>query len=199
MFYVGDFEILACHTGVQKPFTSSFIQYKLHEANVEAQTLVWEAIGLDGLEKLFSVNAYEKWLPEGVACLLASASSEPTDEHPVIKVWVSNGDYINRACFELYSNGPALSGVAEVGPKSPQLLMPGPHDQLSKPGAGGYSLREVLKWDQSLYHTAQPEDICMLIKTMVQHNFPSLKQYQDAWPAADFSIIFLKNTSSARW
>ncbi|KAI6006227.1 hypothetical protein F5J12DRAFT_783006 [Pisolithus orientalis] len=69
MFYVGDFEILACHTSVQKPFTSSFIQYKLHEANVEAQTLVWEAIRLDGLEKLFSLNAYEKWLPENHAIL----------------------------------------------------------------------------------------------------------------------------------
>ncbi|KAI6157722.1 hypothetical protein BKA82DRAFT_3939320, partial [Pisolithus tinctorius] len=110
----------------------------------------------------------------------------------------------------------ALLGVTEVGPKSPQLLVPHLHGQLSKPGAGGYSLREVLKWDQSLYHTVQvnvqkicqqscdlskpyheqPEDIHMLIKTMVQCNFPSLKQYQDTWPVADFATIFLKNTSS---
>ncbi|KAI6006261.1 hypothetical protein F5J12DRAFT_721142, partial [Pisolithus orientalis] len=100
----------------------------------------------------------------------------------------------------------------------PQLLVPRPCGQLSKPGAGGYCLREVLKSDQSLYCTVQvnvqkicqescnlskpyheqPKDIHMLIKTMVQHNFPSLKQYQDAWPAADFATIFLKNTSLVR-
>ncbi|KAI6039283.1 hypothetical protein EDC04DRAFT_2603272 [Pisolithus marmoratus] len=71
--------------------------------------------------------------------------------------------------------------------------------QLSKPGARGYSLREVLKWEQCLYHAVQPQDICMLVKTVAQHNFPLLKWYQDAWPAADLATIFLKNTSSERW
>ncbi|KAI6037534.1 hypothetical protein EDC04DRAFT_2549334, partial [Pisolithus marmoratus] len=96
--------------------------------------------------------------------------------------------------------------------------IPHPHGQLSKPGARGYSLREVLKWEQCLYHAVQvnvqkicqescdlskpyheqPQDICMLVKTVAQCNFPLLKQYQDAWPAADLATIFLKNTSSER-
>ncbi|KAI6117715.1 hypothetical protein EDD16DRAFT_1444116, partial [Pisolithus croceorrhizus] len=96
--------------------------------------------------------------------------------------------------------------------------VPRPHGQLSKPGAGGYSLREVLKWEQPLYHAVQvnvqkicqescdlskpyheqPQDIHILIKTIAQRNFPLLKRYQDAWPAADLATIFLKNMSSER-
>ncbi|KAI6036200.1 hypothetical protein BKA83DRAFT_4024332, partial [Pisolithus microcarpus] len=94
--------------------------------------------------------------------------------------------------------------------------IPRPHGQLSKPGTGGYSLKEALKWEQCLYRAVQvnvqkicrescdlskpyheqPQDIRMLIKTVAQRNFPLLKRYQDAWPAGDFVTIFLKNTSS---
>ncbi|KAI6023150.1 hypothetical protein BKA83DRAFT_4054058 [Pisolithus microcarpus] len=46
---------------------------------------------LDKLARLTSpMNRQMHSLVNG-CCLLASASSEPTDKHPVIKVWVSNG------------------------------------------------------------------------------------------------------------
>ncbi|KAI5980683.1 hypothetical protein F5J12DRAFT_789035 [Pisolithus orientalis] len=111
MFYVGDFEILACHTSVQKPFTSSFIQYKLHEANVEAQTLVLEAIRLDGLEKLFSLNAYEKWLPEVCYCKNTTPSDMPfnptLDRH---LVWA-----VNAIPFITSQSHPSHQSVVGMG------------------------------------------------------------------------------------
>ncbi|KAI6127590.1 hypothetical protein EDD16DRAFT_1702326 [Pisolithus croceorrhizus] len=94
---------------------------------------------------------------------------------------------LTRECTSSVSTikplGNRLGGAKAM--KSSQLLVPRLPGQLSKPGAGGYSVREAFKWEWYLYRTVQ--------------NSPLLKQYQDAWPAADLATIFLKNTSSERW
>ncbi|KAI6143670.1 hypothetical protein BKA82DRAFT_73621, partial [Pisolithus tinctorius] len=88
-----------------------------------------------------------------------------------------------------------------------------PRGPLSKPNAGGYSLREALGWDGKTYkrvqvrlhavcrqyldirqpfHEQNSESVEVFIAA-VKEKFVILSNYQDAWPARDFATMYLKN------
>ncbi|KAM6491032.1 hypothetical protein JOM56_013271, partial [Amanita muscaria] len=91
-----------------------------------------------------------------------------------------------------------------------------PKGPLSKPKAGGYSLKEVLGWSNDTYRNVQMTLQKLCIKHLDTHysfssqrpdaiqryhdeaiqSFPILQEYEGFWPADDFAAIYLKNTSA---
>ncbi|EAU84999.2 hypothetical protein CC1G_04095 [Coprinopsis cinerea okayama7 len=70
-------------------------------------------------------------------------------------------------------------------PKPPQ-----PRGPVGKPGSGGYSLPDTLKWDPQSYRDVQ--NALHRIANAVTL-FPFLKLYERAWPAQGFAETYLKN------
>ncbi|KAG2744845.1 hypothetical protein P692DRAFT_20742939, partial [Suillus brevipes Sb2] len=88
-----------------------------------------------------------------------------------------------------------------------------PLGALSKPSAGGYTLKEILRWEDVTYRTVQKtlHSICRihLIIGKPYHEqtataianyciaalkeYPILANYSEQWPAKDFAKMYLKN------
>ncbi|KAH7906903.1 hypothetical protein BJ138DRAFT_1161506 [Hygrophoropsis aurantiaca] len=107
-------------------------------------------------------------------------------------------------------------------PKYPNLisadgkeLRPGPIAGLSKPNAGGYTLKDALGWNDTTYKIVQ-DDLRILARQLLDitrpyneqsskaqklfleaalQKHPGFASYADQWPAQDFATIYLKNTS----
>ncbi|KAI5989516.1 hypothetical protein EDD15DRAFT_2167987 [Pisolithus albus] len=109
-----------------------------------------------------------------------------------------------------------LSEEQEVGP-SPNGLIHRPRGALSKPNHGGYTLRQVLNWNDKTYKCVQgglhevceeyldlrltfpnqsPAAVAMFLNA-ARARFPILNEYQDQWPAQDFAAMYLKNKVGA--
>ncbi|KAH7904755.1 hypothetical protein BJ138DRAFT_1119115 [Hygrophoropsis aurantiaca] len=91
--------------------------------------------------------------------------------------------------------------------------IPPPGGPLSKPKSGGYSLKEVLKWDPAMYretqnalhhlchqhlditrtYNAQSSEATAAFLQTALSRFPFLSLYDSQWPAQDFAAMYLKN------
>ncbi|KAH7920016.1 hypothetical protein BV22DRAFT_1022003, partial [Leucogyrophana mollusca] len=90
-----------------------------------------------------------------------------------------------------------------------------PEGPVSKPNGGGFSLKEVLHWDEASYremqnaihglcqrffdlrlpyHEQEPELMARFCYA-AREKFPILARYVDFWPAESFATMYLKNTS----
>ncbi|KIK18254.1 hypothetical protein PISMIDRAFT_109823 [Pisolithus microcarpus 441] len=88
-----------------------------------------------------------------------------------------------------------------------------PCGALSKPNHRGYTLCQVLNWNDKTYKSVQeglhevceeyfdfgltfpnqaPAAVAMFLNA-AQTRFPILNEYQDQWPAQDFATMYLKN------
>jgi len=98
-------------------------------------------------------------------------------------------------------------------------LIPPPPGRLSKPGAGGYKLFDVLSrhgWTRLMYQDAQSKsrrlarkhfnmtlgypsqdkDSVIYFLESAQQAIPLLRNFKDAWPARDFATMYLTNASA---
>ncbi|KIK22683.1 hypothetical protein PISMIDRAFT_64434, partial [Pisolithus microcarpus 441] len=99
----------------------------------------------------------------------------------------------------------------------PSSLIPRPRGALSKPNHGGYTLRQVLNWNEKTYKCVQEglHEVCeeyldlrltfpnqapsavVMFLNAARARFPVLNDYQDQWPAQDFAAMYLKNKVGA--
>ncbi|KAI6017892.1 hypothetical protein EDC04DRAFT_2902428 [Pisolithus marmoratus] len=110
-----------------------------------------------------------------------------------------------------------LSQEQAAEPLPASSLIRRPRGALSKPNHGGYTLRQVLNWNDKTYKSVQeglhevceeyldfgltfpnqaPAAVAMFLNA-AQARFPILNEYQDQWPAQDFATMYLKNKVAA--
>ncbi|KAI5981966.1 hypothetical protein EDC04DRAFT_2550633, partial [Pisolithus marmoratus] len=99
----------------------------------------------------------------------------------------------------------------------PNSLIPWPHGALSKPNHGGYTLHQVLNWNEKTYKCMQEglHEVCeeyldlrlmfpnqapvavVMFLNAVRLTWQSLTTKKDQWPAQDFAVMYLKNKVGA--
>ncbi|KAF8347503.1 hypothetical protein F5887DRAFT_1072488 [Amanita rubescens] len=149
--------------------------------------------------------------------LESPAVADVTDQWPAQNSMHVHHYHDHRLVPEINQPQKAGSSQAPVMVESPSKLIARPKGSLSKPGAGGYSLRDALGWSKDHYKTiqAQLQKLCDRYldtrisfreqdqnamngyRTAAARMHPMLQQYDHAWPVDDFAAIYLKNTSAS--
>ncbi|KAM6491150.1 hypothetical protein JOM56_013389 [Amanita muscaria] len=107
---------------------------------------------------------------------------------------------------------PYVAGLSKISGNLKQR----PKGPLSKPKAGGYSLKETLGWSNDAYRNVQTTlqrlcakhfdtrylfssqrlDALQRYRDEAALSFPILQEYEELWPVDDFATMYLKNTSA---